>query len=78
MNMHNFLGQDSYHQNLMKVAEASKHTFNDVPKKSVETICNGYAEKGVKPNDEGVLDIGVSFDRSWRKGATHHIMEWPI
>ena len=29
MNMHNCLGQGSYHQNQMKVAEASKNTFNE-------------------------------------------------
>ena len=67
MNMHNCLSQDSYHQNQMKVAEASKNTFNDISKKSIETIFKAYAEIGVEPDDEGVLDIGVSFDGSWQK-----------
>ena len=73
MNMPNCLSQDSYHQNQLRVAEASKNTFNDISKKSVKAIFNAYSELGVEPDDEGVLDIGVSFDGSWQKrGHSSH------
>ena len=73
MNMLNCLSQDSYHQNQLKVAEASKNTFEDISNKSVKVIFDAYSKLGVDPDEKGVLDIGVTFDGSWQKrGHSSH------
>ena len=71
--MPNCLNQDSYHQNQVRVAEASKILSTmcqrDVSKKYGFTA---YSELGVEPDDEGVLDIGVSFNEWQKRGHSSH------
>ena len=69
--MPNCLSQDLYHHNQLRVAEASKNTCNDISKTSVASF-NDYSELGVEPDDEGVLDIGVSFNEWQKRGHSSH------
>ena len=62
------------HQNLQqKLVEGSKVSFEKVAQKSVKAIKQAYADVGEFPDQEGVLNIGVSFDGSWqRRGHSSH------
>ena len=67
MNMPSTLSKDSYNEITKKLLEASVSTVDAVTKKSVEKIVESYSFLGVEPDEDGVLDIGVSFDGSWHK-----------
>ena len=62
------------HQNLQqKFVERSKLTFDRVAQKSVKAIKEAFADVGEFPDQDGVLNIGVSFDGSWqRRGHSSH------
>ena len=49
------------HQN---IAEADAATFKDIVVKSREVVAKAYSAVGVVPDENGVLNIGVSFDGS--------------
>lgn len=73
MNMPSTLSKDAYNQSSKKLLEASVSTADAVSKKSVEKIVESYSVLGVEPDEDGVLDIGVSFDGSWHKrGHSSH------
>ena len=74
MNMPCSISKDSYQVNQNKLHEGSKATCETVMQKNVAAIFNSYEDIGVKPDKDGILDIGVSFDGTWQKGAILRIM----
>ena len=65
--------QDTYTKLHHKISEASTKAFKEISKQSKEEICRAYQEVGVAPDEQGVLDIGVSYDGSWQKrGYSSH------
>ena len=67
MNFPHHLSEKSFRDSHLKIRDASKETFQQIQRTSIEAIKNAYAEVGVEPDDHGVLDIGVSYDGSWQK-----------
>ena len=62
-----------YSKHHQKITEASAATFKDIVVKSRETIAEAYSAVGVVPDENGILNIGVSFDGSWqRRGHSSH------
>ena len=56
-----------------KITGANAATFKDIVAKSREAIGEAYSAVGVVPDENGVLNIGVSFDGSWqRRGHSSH------
>ena len=73
MNMPCSISKDSYQVNQNKLHEGSKATCETVMQKTVAAIFNSYEDIGVKPDKDGILDIGVSFDGTWQKrGHSSH------
>ena len=67
MNFPHHLSEKSFRDSHMKIRDASKETFQQIQRTSIEAIKNAYAEVGVEPDEHGVLDIGMSYDGSWQK-----------
>lgn len=56
-----------------KIISGSRESFEEISKASVEKIREKYAEIGVLPDKDNVLDIAVSYDGSWqRRGHSSH------
>ena len=73
MNMPYDISYNLYSKNHQKIAEASAVTFKDIVVKSREAIAEAYSAVGVVQDEDGVLNIGVSFDGSWqRRGHSSH------
>ena len=73
MNMPYNISQNMYAKNHQKISEACGETFKEITKTSRIAIIDAYKEIGVEPDEEGVLDIGVSYDGSWhRRGHSSH------
>ena len=73
MNMPNCLSSPAYQNIQTKLNVATKETFGEVSKTTHEAIVKSYEEVGIKPDSEGILEIGVSFDGSWHKrGHSSH------
>ena len=73
MNMPHYLSRDSYSGTHNKIAKASSITFREIVAESREAIVKAYGEIGEYPDDNGILNIAVSFDGSWQKrGYTSH------
>ena len=73
MNMPYHLSQNGYASIHERLNSASKSLFKDIQKKSTEAIFSAYAETGVLPDANGVLDVAVSFDGAWqRRGHSSH------
>ena len=73
MNMPYHLSQDGYTSLHEKLNVGSIATFQEIQKKSIGAIFSAYGETGVFPDDEGVLDVAVSFDGAWqRRGHSSH------
>ena len=73
MNMPYHLSQNGYASIHERLNSASKSSFKDIQKKSIEAIFSAYAETGVLPDANGVLDVAVSFDGAWqRRGHSSH------
>ena len=64
-------GTFSSHQNKLELA--SKSVFDKMSEQSHESIRAAYKEIGIVPDDQGVLDIAVSYDGTWQKrGHSSH------
>ncbi len=73
MNMPYDISHNMYSKNQNKIADASATTFSEIVGKSKEAIFEAYSAVGVVPDDDGILNIGVSFDGSWqRRGHSSH------
>ena len=73
MNLPNCMSKEAYSSNQSKVGAASKATFEELLKSSREAIKNSYKDIGIVPDEQGILDIAVSFDGSWqRRGHSSH------
>ena len=73
MNMPYHLSQDGYTTIHERLNSASKSCFKDIQQKSIEAVFSAYAETGVYPDANGVLDVAVSFDGAWqRRGHSSH------
>ena len=73
MNIVHCQNSSAYQKNCERINVASQETFEKVRGESVETILKQYESIGVLPDDNGVLDIAVSFDGSWQKrGHSSH------
>ena len=69
----NCLSQNSYASNHSKLPKASKETFNIIVGEPHQATKEAYKEIGVVPDEDGILDIGVSYDGSWqRRGPSSH------
>ena len=56
-----------------KISKGSKETFDEVSKQSVAIIRQKYAEIGILPDSENILDVAVSYDGTWQKrGHSSH------
>ena len=73
MNLAHVMSYDAYRTAHQKIADASRHTFQEIASKSREAIVSAYNEIGEHPDENGILNIAVSFDGSWQKrGFTSH------
>ena len=73
MNLAHVMSYDAYRTAHQKIADASRHTFQEIARKSREAIVSAYNEIGEHPDENGILNIAVSFDGSWQKrGFTSH------
>ena len=73
MNMPSNPSQDTYTKLHHKVSEASTKAFKEISKQSKEEICRAYQEVGAVLDEQGVLDIGVSYEGSCQKrGYSFH------
>ena len=73
MNMPYSPSQNVYQKNLKKIELASKKTFEEISQRMGPAIRKAYEEIGVTPDENGILDIAVSYDGSWQKrGYTSH------
>ena len=65
--------QDTYTKAHNKIEEASTKTFTTVKEHSRSVIRDAYSAVGVLEDENGILDIAVSYDGSWQKrGYTSH------
>ena len=67
MNMSNHLSQNAYTSNHSKLQTASKEMFNVTVDESRQAIKDAYKDIGVVPDNEGILDVSVSYDGSWQR-----------
>ena len=73
MNMTHCLSQDAYRGMNSKLNEAGKDTFQSISVTTHKKIVEEYSKIGIFPDDDGILDIDVSFDGSWQKrGHSSH------
>ena len=73
MNLPNCLSQNSYTSNHSKLQNAGKETFSIIVDETRQAIKEAYKEIGVIPDEDGILNIGVSYDGSWqRRGHSSH------
>ena len=67
MNMPYHRSQDGYTSIHEKLNSASTLSFKDIQRKSIAVVVSAYAETGVYPDANGVLDVAVSFDGAWQR-----------
>ena len=73
MNIPSCPNKKPYHSSKDKLLTGSKETFQETAKQSVDIIRSKYAEIGVMPDKDGILDIAVSYDGTWqRRGGGVH------
>lgn len=46
---------------------AVEETLNGIIQRSADCVRNAYAELNIQPDDDGILDIAVSYDGTWMK-----------
>ena len=67
------ISQDTYTNTHSKLNVVSQSIFREIQKKSIEAIFKVYSEPGATPDQNGILDIAVSFDGAWqRRGHSSH------
>ena len=64
MNLPTCMSREAYSNNQYKIGAASKATFDKIVEASREAIQTAYKDIGIVPDDQGILDIAVSFDGS--------------
>ena len=69
MNLPNCVSREAYSNNHNKIGAASKATFDKILESSREAIQTAYKDIGIVPDEQGSLDIAVSFDGSWQRGG---------
>ena len=67
MNINHCLSRNGYQKMQGRIQDASKKTLEEITDRSDEVIFEKYGEGGVKPDENIVLDIAVSFEGSWQK-----------
>ena len=67
MNMPYSPSQNLYRKNLLKIETAATQAFQSISKRTHLAIRSAYQDIGVHPDENGILDIAVSFDISWQK-----------
>ena len=73
MNMPFVLTQNSYIEHNNKLEEGSRKAFNQIGQETTKEIFKAYSAVGVQPDDQGILDIAVSYDGAWqRRGFSSH------
>ena len=73
MNFPRVGNKSSYQKTKAKIVEGSKETCGKIMSQSAIVVRQKYAEAGVLPDSDGILDIAVSFDGSWqRRGHSSH------
>ncbi len=73
MNLPYSLSNDAYKTGHKRIEESSTKVFSDIAAKSRVAIEKAYSELGVYPDDDGVLNVAVSYDGSWQKrGFSSH------
>ena len=73
MNMPYNISHDTYSNHVEKIHQASIATFEEITKDSLKAIQSAYKDPGELPDENGILDISVSFDGSWqRRGHASH------
>ena len=73
MNFPSCLAYNTYSSNLTKLESSSRQTFEEIKKTTGKAIRDAYADVVVLPDQDGVLNIAVSYDGSWQKrGHSSH------
>ena len=73
INLPNCLSKFAYQGIKEKLIKGSKETFDEVSKQSMAIIRQKYAEIGIFPDKDNILDVAVSFDGTWQKrGHSSH------
>ena len=73
MNMPRLLAKTTFQSLQERVCEGSRKACNEVLQKTVEKVKMAYKKIGVVPDEDGNLDISVSFDGTWqRRGHSSH------
>ena len=71
MNMPHYLTCDLHASPQTKLAEACSIAFKEIVAESRKAIVKAYCYIGEHPDDNGILNIALSFDGSCKRGATH-------
>ncbi len=73
MNIKSCPSKKAYQSCKEKLLAGSIKTFSEISRNSVAAIRQKYAELGKFPDNDGVLDIAVSYDGTWqRRGGGGH------
>ncbi len=73
MNLSHCMSQNAFSHCQEKINVASKETFDSMKDTTLKKLHEEYEKVGTLPDEDGVLDIGVSFDGSWhRRGHSSH------
>ena len=73
MNLPCSMSQSVYKVHNKKIHDASISTFKEVKIESVKAIVQAYSDLGETTDENGILDIAVSYDGAWqRRGHSSH------
>ena len=61
------LSRNGYQKFQKRITDPRKAAFEEISKRSFKTFFDVYGKQGAVPDNDGILDIGVSFDGSWQK-----------
>ena len=65
--------KDTYTSMHNRIEKAATATFKSISQQSRDIIAKEYEKIGVHEDDQGILDIAVSYDGTWQKrGHTSH------
>ena len=73
MNMPSCMSYDTFATSQSRIQQASKDTFCKLLETTRSSVQSAYNDIGVLPDEEGILNIAVSFDGTWqRRGHSSH------
>ena len=73
MNIPQSMSLDSYYSHQAKIHDASLTMVENIKKQSLTAIMDAYKDIGVHSDQNGILNIAVSFDGAWqRRGHSSH------